>query len=227
MESQESPLPFICWKRKEPQTVWSRNVRTAFDTGMDGELARGLGFIQIRALFPQSFPRSRVSTGISCGIRPASDYSLSFPLHVTQMGNWELVKQCCSFRRAVGWQQSCSCPGTIPGAVSGGIAPAWDGSAPDASQTLGTGGSPSPQQRLVVFDFCWEEKNEWCEAFWAAGAAELLDVLEARELFGNTLQWTPWCGYGIVHFGGAKVSFPEVSACHGCLSIANQHRGSC
>lgn len=29
------------------------------------------------------------------------------------------------------------------------------------------------------------------------------------EIFGNTLQWTPWCGYGVVHFVGAKVNFPK------------------
>lgn len=195
-------------KIKEPQTVWSRSLRAAFDTGMAGELARGLGFIQIRALFPQSFPRSCVSTGVSCGIHAAGDYSLCFPLHVTWMRSWKLVKQCCSCRRAVGWQQSCSCPGTVPGAVCQvGLLQRGTAQLLMLPKPWQQEGAPVLSRACLCLTSARKRKTSGVRLF---GLQEVLDVLE--ELLGNAPQWILWCGYGIVHFGGAKVSFPEVFA---------------
>lgn len=68
--------------------------------------------------------------------------------------------------------------------VSGGMAPVWDGSAPDASQTLGTG-------IVVVMDLHWKRKRSDVRLF---GLKELLRCWmcwKPGELFGNTQQWTP------------------------------------
>lgn len=82
-------MPSICWEIRDLQIVWVRSIRfyhtilsfcerVAFDTKMNGKLAKCLGFNQISSSLNQFFPRSHVSARNISYVIPAS--SRSFPL---------------------------------------------------------------------------------------------------------------------------------------------------
>ena len=227
-------------------------VRVAFDTKMNGKLAKYFVFYQISGNLHQFFPRAILAQGRSA-VRSlhACDRFLSFPLTTwwrmgvktgrivlqpqgevfssIQVTAWSVVTAELLLARdhstSPAYQAGCVLwrgMVQLADASSQTWLRLWES---EKAQVLGRDGLCLTCTSAILPWNSKEEKKQSCDAFQGEADAEMLYALASIRwgaLFGNTLQQPPWYGYRGVRFVGEKLSLLEVFSFSGRLSIANQ-----